>query len=428
MDSTLIADKSMPRSVDFLNLSACAVYSPTDMVRLCAARYRWWILGALLILLGVGESRAPNRDAEWLIRVGLERGAFGEVIYVQAQGGNLRWVNPDTGQTLLEAAEGTLWQVRWESGQLAAQSSGARVAARRLTAQPVGSALLAVGTDPSRLRRYRGALEWVVREGKLLTLNWVRLDDYLKAVLPMEMPANFPMEALKAQAVASRSFTLKRLNRYRQWGYDLCDHAPCQVYGGVDAERPTTNQAVESTAGEVLYYNGAVLEAVYTGNCGGHTAPIELVMAGTRPMEPLQGVPDTDSEGKPYCAVAPNSEWRVLLTRDALQKAFPQAGAIRSLTVEEQAPSGYVARLKLVGEKATLMLTGAEFRARLGATLLKSQRFTLQPLSDGWEIVGRGSGHGAGLCQWGANGRARAGQTYTEILQAYYPNTTLGKW
>ncbi len=84
--------------------------------------------------------------------------------------------------------------------------------------------------------------------------------------------------------------------------------------------------------------------------------------------------------------------------------------------------------LRLVGEKATLMLTGAEFRARIGATVLRSQRFTLQPLSDGWEAIGRGSGHGAGLCQWGANGRARAGQTYAEILQAYYPNTTLGKW
>ncbi|CUU34166.1 MAG: SpoIID/LytB domain-containing protein [Armatimonadetes bacterium] len=398
------------------------------MVRNRGARYRWWLLGVLLSLLTAGELSALSRDSEWLIRVGLERGAFGEVIYVRAQGGSLRWVNPDTGQTLLEAAEGTLWQVRLESGQLVARSSGARVSARRLHAQPVGSALLTVGTDPNRLRRYRGALEWVPRDGKLLTLNWVRLDDYLKAVLPMEMPPNFPMEALKAQAVASRSFTLKRLNRYRQWGYDLCDHAPCQVYGGVDAERPTTNQAVESTAGEVLYYNGAVLEAVYTGNCGGHTAPIELVMAGTRALEPLQGVPDTDREGKPYCNLAPNSEWRVLLTRDALQKAFPQVGAIRSLTIEEQAPSGYVARLKLVGEKATLTLTGAEFRARIGATVLRSQRFTLQPLSDGWEAIGRGSGHGAGLCQWGANGRARARQTYAEILQAYYPNTTLGKW
>jgi stage II sporulation protein D len=78
------------------------------------------------------------------------------------------------------------------------------------------------------------------------------LDDYLKATLPREMPPNFHIEALKAQAVAARSFTMRRLNRYRQWGYDLCDHAPCQVYGGVDAEDPNTNRAVEATAGEVL--------------------------------------------------------------------------------------------------------------------------------------------------------------------------------
>lgn len=386
-----------------------------------------FLLG-LVILSGLGTAWIPSQDAEWIVRVGLERQAFGETIWVKSIKGNLRWVDPDTGQTLMETPAEMLWQVRFEGGNLCATAQGVRVSARRLVAQPLGSAQLAVGTQPNTLRPYRGMLEWVRREGKLLTLNWVRLDDYLKAVLPMEMPPNFPMEALKAQAVASRTFTLRRLNRYRQWGYDLCDHAPCQLYGGIEAERPSTNQAVEATAGQVLYYNGQVLEAVYSGNCGGHTAPIELVMRGTRPLEPLKGVPDTDDKGQPYCALAPNREWQVLLTKETLQKAFPQVGAVRRLAIEEQAPSGHVVRLRLEGEKAILTLTGAEFRAQLGTTVIRSQRFTLTPLSDGWQVNGRGSGHGAGLCQWGANGRAHAGQTYTEILQAYYPGATLGNW
>ena len=390
--------------------------------------YRLGLLLGWAILSGLGTARTLSRDAEWIIRVGLERQAFGTLIWVKSMNGNLRWVDPDTGQTLMETPAEVLWQVRFEGGNLCAVAQGTRVSARRLVAQPVGSAQLAVGTQPNALKPYRGTLEWVRRDGKLLTLNWIRLDDYLKAVLPMEMPPNFPMEALKAQAVASRTFTIRRLNRYRQWGYDLCDHTPCQLYGGIEAERPSTNQAVEATAGQVLYYNGQVLEAVYSGHCGGHTAPIELVMRGTLPLEPLKGVPDTNDKGQPFCALAPNREWRLLLTKETLQKAFPQVGAVRHLTIEEQAPSGYVVRLRLEGEKATITLTGAEFRAQLGTTVIRSQRFTLISLSDGWQVKGHGSGHGAGLCQWGANGRARAGQTYTEILQAYYPGATLGNW
>lgn len=390
--------------------------------------YRLGLLLALLALSGLAVPHTPNRDAEWIIRVGLESQAFAEVLWIKATGGNLRWIDPDSGQTLMETPPDLLWQVRVEKGQQVVESQGVKVSARRLVAQPVPPALLSVGTQPNRLKPYRGTLEWVPRDGKLLTINWVRLDDYLKAVLPMEMPPNFPIEALKAQAVASRSFTLRRLNRYRQWGYDMCDHAPCQLYGGVDAERPSTNLAVESTMGQVLYYNGQVLETIYTGNCGGHTAPIELVMQGTRPLEPLAGVPDTDPSGKPYCAVAPNPEWSLLLTKQMLEQRFPQVGAVRQLQIEAYAPSGHVERIRLEGEKATLTLTGTEFRSRMGVSLLRSQHFTLQPLSDGWLVKGQGSGHGAGMCQWGANGRARAGQTYTEILQAYYPNTVLGNW
>ncbi|MFN7017431.1 MAG: SpoIID/LytB domain-containing protein, partial [Fimbriimonadales bacterium] len=170
-----------------------------------------------------------------------------------------------------------------------------------------------------------------------------------------------------------------------------------------------------------------VIEAVYTGHCGGHTAPIEVAMAGARPLPYLAGVPDTDPSGKPYCSLAPNSEWELTLTREELQRRFPQAGRIRALRLAQRAPSGHALQIEIQGDRATLTLSGAEFRSTLGATRLRSLAFEIQPQPDGWKLAGRGSGHGAGMCQWGAQGRALAGQTYQQILEAYYPGATLQK-
>ncbi|MFN7017673.1 MAG: SpoIID/LytB domain-containing protein [Fimbriimonadales bacterium] len=390
----------------------------------CTLRTLW--IG--LLVLATGLAGTPRtRDSDWLIRVGLEQAAWAQVLYVGVSEGNLRWVDPRTGATLAEGTAGQLWELRRENGRYRAVCGQVQVLAERLAAEPANGGFVMVGTAPNALRRYRGHLEWTERGGKLLTINWVRLDDYLKATLPREMPPNFHTEALKAQAVASRAFTFRRLNRYRQWGYDLCDHAPCQVYGGVDAEHPNTNAAVDITTGEVLVFEGRVIEAVYTGHCGGHTAPIEVAMQGARPLPYLAGVPDTDPSGKPYCSLALNSEWELTLTREELQRRFPQAGRIHALRLAQRAPSGHALQIAIRGDRATVTLSGAEFRSALGATRLRSLRFEIQPQRDGWKLAGRGSGHGAGMCQWGAQGRALAAQTYQQILEAYYPGATLQK-
>lgn len=384
------------------------------------------VLWVGLLLLGLRASDAPTRrDSDWLIRVGLEQGAFASVLYVGVSEGNLRWTNPRTGQTLGIGEAGQVWELRREKEHFVAHYGKTTIAAERLVAEPVGAGFAMVGASPNALRRYRGHLEWVEREGKLLTINWVPLDDYLRATLPREMPPNFHIEALKAQAVAARAFTLRRLNRYRQWGYDLCDHAPCQVYGGVDAEHPNTNLAVEATSGEVLNYNGRVLEAVYTGNCGGHTAPIAVAMTGTQPLPPLRGVPDTDAEGKPFCSIAPSFVWELVLTREEISQRFPKAGRVQAITITQRTAGGHVQQIRLQGQRATLTLLGAEFRSALGVGRVRSLVFDVELQRDGWRLTGRGSGHGVGMCQWGAQGRALAGQTYRQILEAYYPDATL---
>jgi stage II sporulation protein D len=394
---------------------------PTGSMRLFAIAL--WVG---LLLMGLDARDAPTRrDSDWLIRVGLEQGAFASVVYVGVSEGSLRWRDPRTGQTLGVSAAGQVWELRCENGRFVARCGQATVAAERLVVESAGAGFVQVGASPNALRPYRGHLEWVERDGKLLTVNWVRLDDYLKATLPREMPPNFHIEALKAQAVAARSFTMRRLNRYRQWGYDLCDHAPCQVYGGVDAEHPSTNLAVEATAGEVLIHGGRILEAVYTGNCGGHTAPIEVAMLGTQPLAPLRGVPDADADGKPFCSIAPNFAWELTLTREELGRRFPQLGRIREAAIAQRTAGRHVQQVRVRGDRTTLLLSGAEFRTAIGVGRVRSLMFEVQPQQGGWRIMGRGSGHGAGMCQWGAQGRARAGQTYRQILQAYYPNATL---
>lgn len=388
----------------------------------CTLRTLW--IGLLVLTTGLAGT-PRTRDSDWLIRVGLEQAAWAQTLYVSVSDGRLRWMDPRTGQTLVEGRAGQVWELRRENGRYRASDGQTVITSERLVAESTGEGFMMVGAAPNNLRRYRGHLEWIERDRRLLTLNWVLMDDYLKATLPREMPPNFHPEALKAQAVAVRSFTLRRLNRYRQWGYDLCDDAPCQVYGGVDAEHPNTNAAVNATAGEVLMFEGRVADTVYSASCGGYTAPVEVAMQGARPLPYLTGVPDTDPSGKPFCSIAPNSAWELTLAREELQQRFPQAGRIRALRLVQRAASGHALQIEIQGDRATVTLSGAEFRSALGATRLRSLRFEIQPQPDGWKLVGQGSGHGAGMCQWGAQGRALAGQTYQQILQAYYSGTTL---
>ena len=157
---------------------------PTGSMRLFAIAL--WVG---LLLMGLDTRDAPTRrDSDWLIRVGLEQGAFAPVLYVGVSAGSLRWRDPRTGRTLGTGEAGQVWELRRANGRFVARCGQVQVAAERLVAEPAGAGFAMVGASPNALRPYRGHLEWVERDGKLLTVNWVRLDDYLKATLPREMP------------------------------------------------------------------------------------------------------------------------------------------------------------------------------------------------------------------------------------------------
>lgn len=379
----------------------------------------------LTALLAV-DKPAPSIDTFYVIRVGLERQSSGQVIYVASQGGGLRWIDVSSGDKLAQSDGQTVWVVGIQGEQLYARSSVNSVQSRRLLVEPDEGAVLLTGTDPKALKPFRGTLEWARKNGQLLTINWVRLDDYLKAVLPSEVPSSFHMEALKAQVVAARSYTMRRLNRHRDSGYDLCDGDHCQVYRGVQAERPAANTAVEATGGQVLLNDsGQIVEAVYSSDCGGHTAANEIAGLGKSPVPYLRGIPDWDEQGKRYCALSPRAAWEYRIDEKMLSGLFPQAGAIREIKVIERTPAGHAVKIELTGSSGTLTIAGSEFRIKLGVSRMRSLMMTIEKQADGWLLHGRGAGHGVGLCQWGAQGRAIAGQTYEQILQAYYPGTSL---
>jgi len=270
-------------------------------------------------------------------------------------------------------------------------------------------------------RTYRGRIVLRVNRGRLQVLNVLPLEDYLLGVVPLEMPPSFPAEALKAQAISARSWTVRNRLKHQADGADVCDGIHCQVYGGVTAERESTSTAVRSTAGLILVRDDAPVDATYTADCGGQPA------SGNH-STPLP--PDTSESGQDYCSANPQHRWSLGFSflevwQAAGEKDSPQSTPKGDVDVQiAQTDAGRrVLKVQIRCGDFVREISGAQLRSRLS---LPSTLFSVR-LDQGNAVVfeGSGSGHGAGLCQWGAAGRARAGQSADQILQAYYPGARI---
>jgi len=277
------------------------------------------------------------------------------------------------------------------------------------------------------IRPYRGLLELRrTGSGRLTVINEVDLEEYLYGVLKMEVDPEWPADALKAQAVAARTLALQSMGRFASEGYDVRATTDTQVYGGISAEDPRTTAAVEDTRGEIMTYEGRPIFAAYHSDSGGYTESSELVWGGRYPY--LQAVPD------PYSTGAPDHEWMVRMDLPAFEERLRRAGrsanGITGIEVVETTPSGRVGLVRITGTHGVVTVKGTDLRAIMGATLLRSTLFIVritpdeQPLV---EFLGRGSGHGVGLSQWGARGMAASGRTYTEILKYYYTGIEISR-
>ena len=298
-------------------------------------------------------------------------------------------------------------------------------------------------------RRYLGRIYVTVdRAGKLAVVNAVPEDKLLAGLVPAEMPASAPLEALKAQAVAARNELLAKLGtRHLTDPYRLCSTKHCQVYAGAGSEDPRSTRAVEATRGELLIHDsGGLVDAVYSASCGGHTEDNERAWGGVADPS-LRGRPDgqvmapasgdakleayLSSPSNASCARGPGFRWRAALDLNKVAKRLGM-GRLRSLEVVERGVSGRAIKLAVVGETGASELRGElEIRRALGdGAILKSSLFVLhvERDSDGFvtraALVGGGHGHGIGMCQDGAMGMAEAGATYREILRRYYQSAT----
>lgn len=306
--------------------------------------------------------------------------------------------------------------------------------------------------DAKAERRYRGDFEVTAGPSGLALVNVVDLEDYLRGVVPSEMSARYPAEALKAQAVASRSAALAMTARHQAAGFDVCDNQHCQVYGGATSEHPATDEAVRATEGEVLTYDGRVARAVYSAVCGGHTESSAAAWGSDEPY--LRGRPDFEGEGPNLPSPSDEQGWRAYFksaplvncyqpkhtplhcfrwvevrTRQELEKSLSDVvnvGTLKSLKPLERGASGRIIRLEVSGSKGRSVL-GPERVIRNALGGLRSAAFVVDCYAgaDGVPVVfifwGAGWGHGVGMCQVGAVGLAERGRTYKDILAWYYP-------
>jgi stage II sporulation protein D len=259
----------------------------------------------------------------------------------------------------------------------------------------------------------RGSLEVLLdEEGGLLVVNELPVEEYLAAVLGSEMPPGFPPEALKAQAVAARTYAVRKKFEGEGRPFHLGATVLSQVYGGVHREDPRTRAAVEATAGEVLVFDHEPIEAYFFSSCGGRTADGEEALG--RPLPYLTSV------ACPERASVPGARWNLELSAAELGRRLG-TGPVERLGVESRTGTGRVRAVRVKargGQERTL--TGAELRQRVGYTALGSLAFEVTGKGRGFRFEGRGTGHGAGLCQWGARAAAEDGWDYRRILSHYY--------
>jgi stage II sporulation protein D len=296
---------------------------------------------------------------------------------------------------------------------LIASVSGDRIAiGRELVAQlwvkPRSGGVVWIGD-----RWYRGSVQVIASDRQLLTINHVDLEQYLASVLGAEMSPTFPPEALKAQAVAARTYALYRRQSTTKKLFDLDNTQLSQVYRGLSGESASTQAAVTATLGQIMTYQGKPILAVFHAASGGHTENVEEIWSERVPY--LRGVPD-------YDLGSPGSEWTQSFTSAQISQSL-KVKQINEIVPDRLTQFGSVVSLKISGD-TTQILTGAQVRTALK---LRSLRFTIAYTPTGFVFTGRGYGHGLGMSQWGAYYLAEQGMTYSQILAHYYRDVSLGK-
>jgi stage II sporulation protein D len=292
------------------------------------------------------------------------------------------------------------------------------------------------------------------RRGLLTSINILPLEEYLLGVVPNEMPAAWPLDALKAQALAARSYAVRQQNRHGQDGFDLCSTVHCQAYHAKGSEHPRSTQAVTATSGMVITYGGAVIDAVYHAHAGGHTRDSENVWGGVAPY--LRGVPIPEEPPLTWTHRVAIGDFERRLRARQISVAHVFGAAIA-----EHADAGHVRSVRVTSLLGSVDIPATDLRGALDRAQMRSTKFAILMLDSyrlpfrppvtrppfrleigklagayysllpsrpaSVEIAGSGFGHGVGMSQWGAFGLAQAGVDYRGIIRRFYHGVTLSR-
>ena len=373
--------------------------------------------------------------------------------------GTWRVYSRNSANLVTSGTAGTTMRIERRGNQLVAVKADGSVTSRQT------APLLVRATTPGSFvtwngKRYRGELVIRPNNGGLLVVNRLGVESYLRGVVPLEIggvakPGD--EAAVEAQAVAARSYSYIHIADAGTRAFDMYGSIQDQAYGGVDAEQAMSDRAVESTRNMVLRYAGRIINTPYSSTCGGRTAAVKEVWWRRNDEPYLKSVSDQiPGTDKYYCDISGRFRWTTSFNETQLRETLEKylgtvtpasepavaasatsrlsLGRITGFNVTGRTPSDRVASVSIQTERGNYVVRGNDVRFVLrtpSGSLLNSTYFTAETTKgssgaiDQLTIRGGGYGHGIGMCQFGAIGRARAGQDYRTILTSYYQGTTV---
>ena len=268
-------------------------------------------------------------------------------------------------------------------------------------------------------KRYSGLINIKNLKNKILVVNILGIEKYLTSVVGSEMPHKWPLEALKAQAIASRTYALKKTGNDL---YDIDSTQKDQVYNGLESNTYKTSKAVKYTRSLVITHKNKLINALFHSSSGGITENSEDVWSNKYPY--LVSVRDFDQKN-------PKMHWKKIFSNKELQILFPKIGGIKDIEIIDITKTGRVRNIKLIGNLGSLDFSGTNLRKKMG---LKSTLFRFKFVVDDTQqeiskidnlytsliISGMGAGHGVGMSQWGAKQLAMRGYKAKDILEYFY--------
>jgi len=274
-------------------------------------------------------------------------------------------------------------------------------------------------------RRFRGNIDIIRTEDmKLLVINHIDVEDYLRGVLYNEVSHWWPMATLKAQAITARTYALYQSQVNKAKDYDMTSDVYSQVYGGRFSERWRTDRAIRATKNKVLTYKGSIFSTYYHATCGGHTENASNLW--NVDLSPLEGSKCT------FCRRSPHYDWKkemsLLDIESKLKSSGFKIGNIKSIEVIRVNKSGRAEEIEVKSASATLTIPAKDFRRILGNNFIRSTHFKLKIRRNKVSFDGRGWGHGVGMCQWGAYLMGKRRYKSQEILAFYYPGTKIEEY